>query len=466
MSDNEVFFNALSTALGPNGFAHGDEVEARYCTDWSGATGPRPKIVARPASTEEVSTVMRLCSEAQQPVIVQGGRTGVVAGAVPREGELVLSLERLNAIEALDAPTATLTVQAGAILQEVQEHVEAHGFMFPLDLGSRGSCTIGGNIATNAGGNRVIRFGMMRELVVGVEAVLADGTIIPAARRMLKDNAGYDLKQLFIGSEGTLGVVTRAVLRLYPLCPNTNVAFCATETYEQALALLVMMRAKLGGALSAFELMWPNFYREVLEATGLRAPLQPGLGYYALIEAQASSATDAALLEQALASAAETGIIVDAVVSQSAAAARAFWSVRDGVASAYQALAPCHSYDIGLENFRIGDFAAQAETEIKTRWPRARMLTFGHIGDGNLHLLVSLGADDTQASKFEIDTLIYDLVQHYQGSISAEHGIGQLKAPYLHHSRSEAEINLMHTMKRALDPTAILAPGRLTTLQH
>lgn len=453
----------LRNRLGDGSVIEGEAVDARYGSDWSGETVPPPEIVLRPASTSDVAAILTLCHEYCQPIVVQGGRTGLVAGALPNRGEIVLSMERMTAIGELDRDAATITVEAGVPLQALQEHIEAAGFSFPLDLGSRGSCTIGGNIATNAGGNRVIRYGMMREMVAGLDAVLPDGRVIDAARKMLKDNAGYDLKQLFIGSEGTLGVVTRAVLRLRPLPTSQCVAFCATDSYADGLALLALLRARGGDALSAFEMMWSDFYREVLAAQpSLRPPLPVGSPYYILVETLGfDSARDSERLEEILGEAIAAGHVADALLAQSIGDAADFWKVRDGVAQAFRALQPCFSFDISMANSAIDRFADDAAEALAARWPQHRRLFFGHIGDGNVHLLANLGADVEHDA---IDTLIYDIAARYGGSISAEHGIGRLKLPYLARSRSPAEIATMTILKQALDPRGILAPGRIFQL--
>lgn len=448
--------------LGPRGVLEGAEVDAKYGEDWSGEIAPVPEIVLRPSSTNEVAQILALCGKAGQPVIVQGGRTGVVAGALPLPGEMIISMERMTRIGELDRDATTIEVEAGVTLQALQEHVEPQGYSFPLDLGSRGSCTIGGNIATNAGGNRVLRYGMIRDMVVGLEAVLADGSIVDAARKMLKDNAGYDLKQLFIGSEGTLGIVTRATLRLRPLPITQDAAFCAVTSFEAGLGLLSLLRARIGDALSAFEMMWSDCYREVLAAQPeMRPPLSPGAPFYILAETLGFDGDrDCDRLEQVLAEAIELGHVADAVVAQSQAEVAAFWRVRDGVAAAFRALQPCLSYDISLANSSIGDFANDVAELLADRWPEHRRLVFGHIGDGNVHILTRIGSHD-QAGHELLDPLIYDLAGRYRGSISAEHGVGVLKRPYLSKARSPQEIAVMRTLKQALDPHGILAPGRI-----
>ncbi|HEX7006882.1 MAG TPA: FAD-binding oxidoreductase [Alphaproteobacteria bacterium] len=458
----DLLIAELKSVLGPAGVLEGDAIGAAYQTDWSGAPPVVPRLVVRPASTSEVAAVLRLCNAARQPVVPQGGMTGLVAGAVPGENEIALSLARMNRIEAVDRAARTITVQAGAPLQAVQDHAEAHGLMLPLDLGARGSCAIGGNISTNAGGNRVIRYGMTRDMVLGLEAVLPDGTVIDAMNTMLKNNAGYDIKHLFIGTEGTLGVVTRAVLRLRPQPASQCTAIAAVRDFDALVALLGVVDRDLGGTLSAFEAMWNDFYRMVTgPEVGVRAPLGRDYPLYVLIESLgADPERDAERFETVLERAMKDELMLDAVVARSKSDSAALWAVRDGIAEAVKVMAPFVSYDVSLPLGAMERFVAEAKQLLNEKFPGRPSVFFGHVGDGNLHLVTGLGSRDPDVNR-AVDDLVYGVTGRLDGSVSAEHGIGRLKLPYLAISRGPAEIALMRTLKRAIDPNNILNPGRV-----
>ncbi|MGA7713911.1 MAG: FAD-binding oxidoreductase [Rhizomicrobium sp.] len=419
-----------------------------------------PLAVVRPASTEEVSDVLLLCREARQAVVPWGGRTGLVDGSYA-DGAIALSLERMNRVLEIDSENATMTVEAGCVLQSACEAADAKDLFFPLDLGARGSATIGGNISTNAGGNRVIRYGMMRDLVLGLEAVLADGTVVSSLNHLIKNNAGYDLKQLFIGSEGTLGVVTQAVLRLRPKPVSQNVAFVAVDAFGKLPRLLRNAEKGLGGTLSAFEVMWDDFYRLVTTppAQGL-PPIPHGHPYYVLIEGLGGDqADDAARFERVLAAALENGEIVDAVIAQSKADCNRLWALRDDVVQVVRH-APFFTFDVSLRIGEMDGFVQQVREALLSRWPAATLMVFGHMGDGNLHLIPGVGDDSPEARK-AVEDIIYDAVREGGGSVSAEHGIGLEKREYLSYTRNPQEIALMRTLKRTLDPYNILNPGKI-----
>ncbi|MBL8489655.1 MAG: FAD-binding oxidoreductase, partial [Rhodocyclaceae bacterium] len=346
-------------------------------------------------------------------------------------------------------------------LQAVQEAAREAGFLYPLDLGGRGTCRIGGNVGTNAGGNRVIRYGMTRDLVLGLEVVLADGTVITALNKMLKNNAGYDLKQLFIGSEGTLGVVTRVVLRLHPLPRSACTALCAVPDYGRVVALLRHAREGLGGTLSAFEMMWPDFYERITRGVpGCAPPLPYGHGAYLLVEALgADQARDQERFEAMLAEAHEAGLVADAVVAHSQADAAALWRIRDGSGEFRRVFWPHVGFDVSIPTGGIGAFIAACTEAARARWPAAETVFFGHVGDANIHIGLRVG--DGEQPEHEMEEMVYGLVARWRGSISAEHGIGSLKRPYLGHSRSPEEVALMRALKRALDPGGTLNPGKV-----
>ena len=457
-----VALNQAIAALRKKGHSlvAGDDVGERHSVDFTAENALRPEAVLRPGSVREVAEILKVCNGLGQPVVVQGGMTGLAGGATPQAGELALSLERLTGIEELDEASMTISAQAGPPLQVLQEAAEQAGFLLPLDFGARGSCHIGGAIATNAGGNQVIRFGMTRNLVLGLEAVLADGTVISSMNKMLKNNAGYDLKQLFIGTEGTLGVITRCVLRLLPRLASTCTALCAVDSFPQAAKLLRELQSRLGGSVSAFELMWADYFHRVIDhGDSLRSPFAEGYPMYALIEAEGPDRqADEARFEAALGRALESGVIADAAIARSVSDRQSFWAIRDGVAEITAGLTPYASLDVSMDIGEMAGFVDEFDRELKKALPDAISLVFGHIGDNNLHLLVSTRRHRDLDTIFDIG---YRLTGAHRGSVSAEHGIGVLKRGYLHYSRSPEELALMRRLKKALDPKDILNRGRV-----
>ncbi|SDJ82427.1 FAD-binding oxidoreductase [Billgrantia gudaonensis] len=457
----DALLNDIATVVGQGNVLTGADVVTRR-VDWLSGEPCRAGAIVRPADTDELASVMRLCHAARQPVVAHGGLTGLVHGATTAPHELAISLERLSAIEALDPIGGTLTVQAGVPLQRVQEAAEAEGLQFPLDLGARGSCTIGGNIATNAGGVRVIRYGMMRQQVLGLEAVLADGTVVSSLNRMLKNNAGYDLKQLFIGSEGTLGIVTRAVLKLQPRLPSEQTALVACPDFEALTALLRHLGHRLGGALGTFEVMWDNHYRLLTEESGRHAPpLALGAPFYVLVESLGlDPERNAVQFTEALEAALADRLISDAVVAQSATQRDALWAIREDIEGLLQTLAPLFTFDISLPIAEMATYVAELESALARDWPEGRLVVFGHLGDGNLHVSVSVGSAEREV-RCAVEHLVYAPLTPLGGSVSAEHGIGLEKRDYLSLSRSPEEIALMRTLKRALDPHHLLNPHKV-----
>jgi FAD/FMN-containing dehydrogenase len=452
--------DTLRNRLGADKVLAGGAIDIRYRVDFSHENACAPRAVLRPASTEDVSAILRECHRARQRVVIQGGLTGLAGGATPQDGEIAISLERLTGIEEIDRAAQTMTVRAGTPLQTVQQAAADAGYLFPLDLGARGSCTIGGNIATNAGGNQVIRFGMMRNLVLGLEAVLADGSVVSSMNKMLKNNAGYDLKQLFIGSEGTLGVVTRAVLRLWPKLPSKVTALCALRGFDDTVALLHTLQARLGGSLSAFEAMWAGYFHYVLEhMPALRSPFEERHAIYALIEIEGTDHTaDTARLEAVLGESLESGAVADAVLAQSAREAKSLWAIRDGIGDVTPTLQPLLAFDVSLPADAMASFLNTVDAEFARFPDPVTNLVFGHIGDSNLHLAVTT---HRARGLNELCDFVYEAVGRHAGSISAEHGVGTLRRDYLHHSRSAAEIEVMRRLKAALDPHGILNAGRV-----
>ena len=455
----------LKEIVGPGNFLEGADIGPRYSQDlWGGDPRGEPQLVLKPGSTEEVAEILHACSETGQPIVPQGGMTGLVSAGVPDDTEAVLSLERMNRIEEVDPLAGTMTVQAGTILQVVQERAAEHGLQFPLDLGSRGSCTIGGCIATNAGGNRVLLYGMTRELVLGVEAVLADGTVVNGMRKLVKDNAGYDVDQLFVGTEGTLGVVTRALLRLRPLPTTQAAAFCALRSAEDAVALLRHLQGALPGMVSAFEAIWWSAYRVLFAVRdSVRIPFEDEHPIYVLAECQGSHPeTDTERFTAALAE--REDLVEDAVVATSAEEVRELWSVRERVSEELLKLRPLFGFDISLPISELDRCLDEIDHELREQWPHVQLAAFGHLGDGNVHIAVLTG-ETTKERKPIVEEIVYRNVGRHAGSISAEHGIGFEKRPYLHYSRSEQEIDVMRRLKRALDPANVLSPGRIFLLE-
>ncbi len=457
-----AFADELRAAIGTDAIREGIEMEPKHFGDWAVtvAEHDRPSAVVYPRTTDEVAAVLRACTAHGIPAVAQGGLTGLVGGAVPVAGCVALSLSRMKAIEEVDASSATITVQAGVPLQAIQDAADAAGMLFPLDIGSRGSCAIGGNVSTNAGGVRVLRYGMTRELVLGMEAVLPDGTVLSMLNKMQKNNTGYDLKQLFIGAEGTLGVVTRLVLRLFPKPASVCTAFCALPDYGATLEFLRRARTGLGGTLSAFEVMWPEFYQIATRAFGRRGPLEAGHDMYVLIEAmgtdQARDETQfSALIEQAL----EDGVVTDAAIAQSGRQVQEIWDIRDSVAEFSRTFHPHVSFDVSVPVGRIGEFVDATAATLQRKHQGIRALWFGHVADSNLHVCVK--QDEGGPGKDEINDIVYASVRAFGGSVSAEHGIGLLKKKFLPMSRSPAELDVMRRIKAVLDPAGIMNPGKI-----
>jgi len=448
--------DALIAALGAESVLTGDDVRQRQAGIWRRDT-LQAKALVRPRSTEEVSTAMRICHEHDQAVIAHGGLTGLVHSADTGPDDVVISLERMNRIEQINPMDRTMVVQSGVILQAIQEAAEGEGLMFPLDLGGRGSATIGGNISTNAGGNRVIRYGMARDMVLGLEAVLADGTIVSSMNRMIKNNAGYDLKQLFIGTEGTLGIVTRAVLRLREQPRHQATLFVAVDEFAKLAAFLKHMDAALGGTLSAFEVMWNSFYTLVTTAPATsQPPIAQTYPYYVLVEAMGS---DESAVEAALADAYEKALIVDAVLAQSEAQRRQLWAMRDDVAQCFRE-GPTISFDVSMPISAMEGYVHEVTGRLDAAFDAHRCYIFGHMGDGNLHLVIGAGTPTPEVRR-KVEEAVYEPLRAIRGSVSAEHGVGLEKKPYLDISRESNEIALMRTLKQALDPKHLLNPGKI-----
>lgn len=446
---------ALAAAL-PGALRLGAEVPERNRADWGSDAPVLPRALVLPRSTEEVSAALSICHAHGQPVAVQGGMTGLAGGATPGPAEVALSLERMSGIEEVDADAATVTALAGTPLALVQQAAEAAGFRCGIDLGARGSCTIGGNVATNAGGVQVLRHGMARRNVLGLEAVLADGTVVSGLNKMVKNNAGWDWTQLFIGSEGCFGVVTRVVLALHPAPAGVQTALCALSGFASALALLRRAERALPGGLLAFEAMWADFYAAATGPVGLPAPLPPGAPFYLLVEAAGAREPFEAFLGTLLAE----GAIADAVVARSEAERRRLWALRESPADYRTRMPPTVGFDVSIPLARMEAAVAELRACLARGWPDAAPVFFGHVADSNLHLIVPVPGLTTEI-KHAIERAVYSVVARHGGSVSAEHGIGRLKRPFLPLSRSAAELALLSTLKQALDPKGILNPGRM-----
>ncbi len=440
-----------------------------YLVDWRGRFRGRARAVVRPGNTAEVAAVVRFCADIGTPLVPQGGNTGLCGGATPHATgeEIVLALGRMNRMRELDTANATITVEAGMPLATVQQHAAAAGLFFPLSLASEGSCTIGGNLSTNAGGTAVLRFGNARELTLGLEIVLADGRVWNGLRGLRKDNAGYDLKQLFIGAEGTLGVVTAAVLKLFPASRTQVTALVALASVKAAVALLGRLQAVLSDRLTGFELASDAalaLSRKLEPA--LPAPM-PGHAWYALVQVDdsAQDSVIATLLETTIAEAVDAGVVLDATIAQSATQAARLWALRENISEAQRREGPNIKHDISLPVSSIAAFLEECNAALLAAFPRARLIIFGHLGDGNLHYNLSAPEGEAQVDFLDnataVNRIVYDRVAQHGGSFSAEHGIGQLKRDDLLRYKNDVELDLMRAIKRALDPGDLFNPGKV-----
>jgi len=421
------------------------------------------QLLVCPSSTEQVAQVLAACDCASQTVVPMGGLTNLVQGCATRAGDIGLSLRKLNRIEAIDPIAQTMTVQAGVTLREAQAAADAAGLFFPLDIGARDNCMLGGNVATNAGGTKVIRYGMSRDSVLGLEAVLANGTVVSSMNRFIKNNSGFDLKHLFIGTEGTLGVITRIVFRLSVKPRSHNVALLACNAFADVVQVLKSAREQLGSDLCGFEVMWNNFYTKVTVPEGKQpAPLPVDHAFYVIIEAMGTDvARDADLFTGALESLFDGDTVVDGVLAKSDKERAAIWAIRDDVE---WLVSNCMNFDVSLPVVDVGDYVATVSARIEADVPNVFIAAFGHLGDNNIHLSVLLEKD---RSKYEdvIQEHVYQALIPYAGAISAEHGIGIEKREFLPISRTPAEIQLMKSLKIMMDPNNILNPGKVIEIE-
>lgn len=451
----------LREAVGPGRAAFGADIDERYRKDFF-QVGDDPWCVVRPRSVDEVAAIVRIANREGIPIVPFGGNTGIVGGTLTKGG-IKLSLELMNKIHEIDLKSMTMTVDAGVVLQAAQAAAEEQGLLLPLDIGARGSATIGGNLSTNAGGLRVMRWGMARDMVLGLEAVLPDGSVVSSMGKAIKNNTGYDWKQLLIGAEGTLGVITRAILRLRPAPRSCQTAILAVEDEGDAIALLHHLTDRLAGTLSSFELMWNSAYEYMSRPRPETRPIAPRYPLYCIVEALGSDpSADDARFDNILADLLEGGRIVDAVVTKSERERRAIWAIREGeyIGEMLAATPSQGHFDVGMALADVAQFKRDAERRVTEHYPDATVLFFGHAGDGNLHVTVLLDRADPDFKK-RVNLAVYDAVREVSGSVSAEHGIGLSKRDYLSWTRSPAEIALMRTIKQAIDPHNIMNPGKI-----
>ncbi len=465
----ERVIEALKAAVGPKGWIADEADKAPYLVDARELYRGRTPLVLRPASTEEVAAVVRICGEAGVGIVPQGGNTGYVGGSVPGEGggEVLVSLGRMRRVRAVDPIDYTITVEAGCILAEVQQAAAAAGRLFPLSLAAEGSCQIGGNLSTNAGGTAVLRYGNARDLVLGLEVVLPDGTVWDGLRRLRKDNRGYDLKQLFLGAEGTLGIITAAVLKLFPQPNERCTAFVAVADPNAATRLLARFREASGDAVTSFEYLHRACLDLVLQhLSDTTDPLEQAYGHYVLIELGSGERDGLrALTEQVLAEALEAGEVLDAVIAASEAQGERLWALREGIPEAQKLAGASIKHDVSVPVSRVPEFLIKATALAEQAIPGVRVAPFGHLGDGNIHFNLTQPVKAEPAAFLahgeRITSGVHELAAALDGSFSAEHGIGRLKREELRRYKAPVELGLMTTLKRALDPKGIMNPGKI-----
>lgn len=453
----------LKAGIGADNVLVGDQVAARYWTDAAGLEPKGPLAVARPSTTQDVATILKLCSAASQPVVIQGGLTGVVGGAHPLAGEIAVTTDRMCRIEEIDPVNRTMTVQAGVTLAAVQEAARKAGFFYGVDLGARGSCTIGGNVATNAGGVQVLRYGMTRQQIAGVEAVFADGTVLSSLNKSVKNNTGYDWPQLMTGSEGTLAIITRVCLRLMPLPKPLQTALCAVDSVASALVIRSRLEERFDGKLVTFEGMWRD-YMQAGEKWGLVVqPFESPCEITLLVEAALGhDGQGQVLFEKGLFDLMEGGLLQDALIARSDADRQRFWAYREANYEFYRYAPGEVHFDVSLPLSGIAEAVEEIHRSAARDMPGGLALIYGHLGDGNLHVAAYPG--DAAADMGPFSVSVYNLVGRLSGSISAEHGIGMQKRKYLRQTRSAAEVAFMKAIKRMADPGNILNRGRIFEL--
>lgn len=448
----------LAEIVGADNIVTGAEARART-TAWDTRQPCRARAVVLPRTTEEVAAVLRACNDARQAVVPFGGITNLVQACATGEDDIALAFERMDTIEETDATAHTMTVQAGVTMRRAQQAADEAGLFFPVDIGARDNCMLGGNVATNAGGTKVIRYGMIRDSVLGLEAVLANGTVVSSMNRYIKNNSGFDLKHLFIGTEGLLGVITRIVFRLSVRPTTHNVALVACERFEQLVEVLNAAKTMLGSKLCGFEVMWENFYRKATQPEGpLRSPFENNYPFYAVVESMGTSeGRDDEEFEQVLERLLEDGLIVDGVMAKSERERASLWAIRGEVE---WLVSGAYNFDVSLRSADVGRYVDDVTARIGAELDGAYVAAFGHLGDNNIHISVLAGADDGPA----VEKHIYESLRPFAGAISAEHGIGLEKRAYLPISRTPEEIDLMRSLKTLMDPNNILNPGKVFEL--
>lgn len=467
MVRSDRFFDELHVIVGDLGLITDHADMASYLTDWRGNYQGAALAVVRPASTAEVAAVVKLCAETKTPIVPQGGNTGLVGGGIPdgNGNAIILSLRRMNHIREIDLANSAMVVEAGCILQNIQDTAREHQQFFPLSLAAEGSCTIGGNLSTNAGGTAVLRYGNTRDLVLGIEAVMPDGRIWNGLKALRKDNTGYDLKHLLMGAEGTLGIITAAVLKLFPAPQRSCTAMVALSRASDSVTLLKIIRDALGDRLTGFELMSRVCIDGVIRH--FPATAEPFAAHHLwqvlieLTDTMANSSLEDAL-SVALEPAFENGLVLDAIIASTKAQSAALWNIREQIPEAEKLDGKSVKHDISLPISRIGEFIEIAEPRLLADLPTSRVICFGHIGDGNLHYNLSFpGAAPTPEQTKTANKIVYDLLDEMHGSISAEHGLGQMKRDEITRHKSEVELDMMRAIKQALDPAGIMNPGKV-----
>ena len=453
----------LKQAAGAKGFSEDPKEIAPHLEEWRGKYQGRSTLLMKPATVADVSAILTICNETKTALVPQGGNTGLVGGQIAFNGEVILSTSRLNKIRAVDDASQTLIAEAGVPLAQIQKAAAEKNLLFPLSLASEGSCTIGGNLSTNAGGVAVLRYGMTRDLTLGLEVVLADGRVLNLLHSLRKDNTGYDLKQIFIGAEGTLGVITAAALKLFPMPVERATAFIAVKDAASAITLLNRLQSATSGMMSAFELI-PRAGMELLlkHIPGSIDPMSAPSPWYVLAEAGSGHGVRAEL-EDGLSSAINDGIASDAVIAESETQRASLWGLRENLSEAQKREAPSIKHDISVPIIAIPEFIARATATVLKLAPGARPITFGHLGDGNLHFnFLGPSGDKSFVERWEeIQHVVHEMVHEFGGSISAEHGIGVQKRESMARYKSAAELDVMRMLKKGFDPSGILNPGKL-----
>jgi FAD/FMN-containing dehydrogenase len=459
----------LKSLVGQRGYLDQASDIAPYCVAWRDSWQGSVPLVLRPASTAEVVEIIKICAETRTPIVPQGGNTGLTGAGQPHgdNSEIIVSTSRMNKVRDLDPLNDSITVEAGVVLADIQRRAAEADRLFPLSLGAEGSCQIGGNLSTNAGGTQVLRYGNVRSLVLGLEVVLPDGRVWNGLKALRKDNTGYDLKQLFVGAEGTLGIITAAVLKLFPRPTAIETAWLTVPSPAHALGLLALARSRLGDALSAFELMQRSIVDFVQETIpGSENPVPTASPWYVLMEVSGQGEPDtfADPLAGTLAAAFEQELVTDGTVAQSLSQRQRFWKFREDISEAQKIIGNGVKHDVSVAVSSVPEFIARADEALELLYPGIRHCSFGHMGDGNIHynpVGPANWAGDFQAERERVNLVVHDIVADMKGSISAEHGIGQLRLTESERYKSPTELDLMRTIKRALDPENLMNPGKL-----